>query len=99
VTTSLYRTYVSLICRFALPPGFRRRLMVTSDGAGASHDLIARLDKLAGRPGYQLRPTAQAAMRALSVFPGGFTADAARHVTAHRQGKSLTSAKPTLRLR
>jgi len=38
----------------ALPPRFRRRLMVTCDGAGASHDLIARLDKLAARPGYQL---------------------------------------------
>ena len=38
----------------ALPPGSRRRLMVTCDGAGASHDLIARLDKLAARPGYQL---------------------------------------------
>ena len=38
----------------ALPPGFRRRLMITCDGAGASHDLIARLDKLAARPGYQL---------------------------------------------
>ncbi len=38
----------------ALPPGFRRRLMVTCDGAGASHDLIARLDKLAARPGYQV---------------------------------------------
>jgi hypothetical protein len=38
----------------ALPPGFRRKLMVTCDGAGASHDLIARLDKLAGRHGYQL---------------------------------------------
>ena len=38
----------------ALPPGFRRRLIVTCDGAGASHDLIARLDKLAARPGYQL---------------------------------------------
>ena len=35
------------------PAGFRRRLMVTCDGAGASHDLIARLDKLAARPGYQ----------------------------------------------
>jgi hypothetical protein len=34
--------------------GFRRRLLVTCDGAGASHDLIARLDKLAARPGYQL---------------------------------------------
>jgi hypothetical protein len=38
----------------ALPPAFRRRLMVTCDGAGASHDLVARLDTLAARPGYQL---------------------------------------------
>jgi hypothetical protein len=38
----------------ALPPGFRRRLMVTCDGAGASHGLIARLDALAARRGYQL---------------------------------------------
>src|SRR6266700_3592041 len=33
----------------ALPPAFRRRLMITCDGAGASHDLITRLDKLAAR--------------------------------------------------
>jgi hypothetical protein len=38
----------------ALPPPFRRRLMVTCDGAGASHGLIARLDELAARRGYQL---------------------------------------------
>lgn len=38
----------------ALPPAFRRRLMVTVDGAGASHGLIQHLDKLARRPGYQL---------------------------------------------
>jgi Transposase DDE domain group 1 len=38
----------------ALPPKYRRRLMVTCDGAGASHDLIACLDKLACRPGHQL---------------------------------------------
>ncbi len=38
----------------ALPPAFRRKLMVTCDGAGASHGLITRLDKLARRPGYQL---------------------------------------------
>jgi hypothetical protein len=38
----------------ALPPAFRRRLMVTCDGAGASHGLIARLDALAARPGYQV---------------------------------------------
>ena len=38
----------------ALPPEHRRRLMVTADGAGASHGLIARLDALASRPGHQL---------------------------------------------
>jgi hypothetical protein len=38
----------------AVPPGFRRKLMVTADGAGASHGLIARLDELAGRRGYEL---------------------------------------------
>ena len=38
----------------ALPPAFRRRLMITCDGAGASHDLIARLDTLAARPGHQV---------------------------------------------
>lgn len=38
----------------ALPQRFRRRLMVTVDGAGASHELIAHLDKLASRRGYQL---------------------------------------------
>jgi hypothetical protein len=38
----------------AVPPGFRRRLMITCDGAGASHDLIARLDTLAARPGHQV---------------------------------------------
>jgi hypothetical protein len=38
----------------ALPPKFRRRLMVTADEAGASHGLITRLDELAPRPGRQL---------------------------------------------
>jgi hypothetical protein len=38
----------------ALPPAFRRRLMVTCDGAGASHALITRLDELASRRGCQL---------------------------------------------
>ena len=38
----------------ALPPAFRRRLMVTCDGAGASHALIGRLDALAARPGHCL---------------------------------------------
>jgi Transposase DDE domain group 1 len=38
----------------ALPAPFRRRLMVTCDGAGAGHGLIARLDALAARAGHQL---------------------------------------------
>jgi len=38
----------------ALPPAFRRKLMVTCDGAGASHDLVKCLDKLASRRGYEL---------------------------------------------
>jgi hypothetical protein len=38
----------------ALPPKHRRRLMVTADGAGASHGLITRLDQLAAQPGRQL---------------------------------------------
>jgi len=38
----------------ALPPAFRRRLMITCDGAGASHGLLTRLDALAARPGYQV---------------------------------------------
>jgi hypothetical protein len=38
----------------ALPAAFRRRLMITCDGAGASHDLIKHLAKLAARPGHQV---------------------------------------------
>ncbi len=38
----------------AVPAKHRRRLMVTCDGAGASHGLIGRLDELARRPGHQL---------------------------------------------
>jgi hypothetical protein len=38
----------------ALPPVYPRRLMVICDGAGASHDLVTKLDKLASSRGYQL---------------------------------------------
>jgi Transposase DDE domain group 1 len=38
----------------AVPARHRRKLMVTCDGAGASHGLITRLDELASRPGRQL---------------------------------------------
>ena len=39
----------------ALPPALRRRLMVTCDGACASHQLVKELDRLASRHGYQVR--------------------------------------------
>lgn len=38
----------------ALPPAFRRSLMVTVDGAGFSHKLLEHLDILAARRGYTL---------------------------------------------
>src|SRR6204780_3157188 len=38
----------------ALPPALRRRLMITCDGAGASHALVKELDRLAARHGYQV---------------------------------------------
>jgi hypothetical protein len=38
----------------ALPPGYRDDLMVTADGAGASHKLITRLEELAAEPGRTL---------------------------------------------
>ncbi len=38
----------------ALLPALRRNLMITCDGAGASHELVKELDRLASRHGYQL---------------------------------------------
>ena len=38
----------------ALPPALRRKLMITCDGAGASHALVKELDRLAARHGYQV---------------------------------------------
>jgi hypothetical protein len=38
----------------ALPPALRRKLMITCDGAGASHALVSELDRLASRHGYQI---------------------------------------------
>ena len=37
----------------ALPPALRRKLMITCDGAGASHALVKELDRLASRHGHQ----------------------------------------------
>src|ERR1700691_5459694 len=38
----------------ALPPALRRKLMITCDGAGASHALVKELDRLASPHGYQV---------------------------------------------
>ena len=38
----------------ALPPRYRRKVMVTCDGAGASHDLVKELARLASRRGYEV---------------------------------------------
>ena len=38
----------------AIPARHRRKLMITADGAGASHGLITRLDELASRSGREL---------------------------------------------
>jgi hypothetical protein len=38
----------------ALPPVLRRNLMITCDGAGASHELVKEPDRLAARHGYQV---------------------------------------------
>jgi hypothetical protein len=59
----------------ALPPAFRRKLMVTCDGAGASHALITRLDELASRRGYQVTWSAGWELagrerRAIALAPG-----------------------------
>jgi hypothetical protein len=59
----------------AVPPRHRRRLMVTCDGAGASHALITRLDELASRPAHQLIYSAgwelgERERQALTAVPG-----------------------------
>ena len=53
-TTTTDHTALTDAAIAALPPAFRRKLMITVDGAGASHGLIEHLDKLAARPGHQL---------------------------------------------
>jgi hypothetical protein len=37
-----------------IPPRYRRDLLITVDGAGASHGLVAHLSKLNSRPGYRV---------------------------------------------
>ena len=60
----------------ALPPGFRRNLMVTVDGAGFSHKFLEHLDTLAARRGYTLIYSCgwelgEREKAALRLVPGG----------------------------
>ena len=60
----------------ALPPAYRRKLMVTCDGAGASHELVEHLDKLA--PGAGTRS---------STRSGGSWAPASRPPSARSRSR------------
>ncbi len=66
----------------------RRRLMITVDRAGARHDLVGSLDKLAARRGYQLTYSSRWTLtgreeEALRIAPAGL---AGRTIGARRQG-------------
>ncbi len=75
----------------ALPPEHRRRLMVTCDGAGASHGLLGRLDTLAARPGYQLTYSVGwelGAREAINLVPKGGWQVAIDHRGAVRERRA-----------
>jgi hypothetical protein len=60
----------------ALPPAYRRNLMVTVDGAGFSHKFLEHLDTLAARRGYTLTYSCgwelgEREKAALRLVPGG----------------------------
>jgi len=84
----------------ALPPAFRRRLMVTADGAGASHGLIARLDALAARRGYELTYSVgwvlgereRAALRLVPEQAWQIAIDSAGEIRERRAGDACTDA-------
>src|SRR5262249_3450992 len=85
----------------ALPPAFRRKLMVTCDGAGASHGLIARLDKLAARPGHQLTDSVgwelgERERQAIRLVPGiawQVAIDQRGEVRERRAGEACTDTR------
>ena len=84
----------------ALPPGFRRKLMVTCDGAGASHALIKHLDKLASRRGYELTYSVgwalgereKAALRLVPEQAWQIAIDGRGEVRERRAGDACTDA-------
>jgi hypothetical protein len=66
----------------ALPPGSRRNLMMTVDGAGFSHKLLEHLDKLAQRRGFTLIYSCGWELDGDPAGPGGRMAD--RHRSPRR---------------
>ena len=71
----------------ALPPGYRRRLMATADGAGASHGLITRLDELAARRGYQVIYSVGWELGERERAAIGLVPEAAWQIAVDRQGE------------
>jgi hypothetical protein len=71
----------------ALPPQFRRKLMVTRDGAGASHDLVRKPGRLASRHGCQLTCSAGRAPGGREKTALGLAPATAREAAADAGGR------------
>jgi hypothetical protein len=72
----------------ALPPALRRRLMVTCDGAGASHELVRELDRLASRHGYQVTYSVGWALGARERTAIGKVPEAAWEIAVDGKGEA-----------
>ncbi len=71
----------------ALPPRHRHRIAVTADGAGASHALVAELDRLAARRGYQVTYSVGGALGAREKAALAAVAEAAWETAIDDDGK------------
>jgi Transposase DDE domain group 1 len=71
----------------ALPPALRRNLMITCDGAGASHELVKELGRLAGRHGYQVTYSVGWALGARERTAIGSVPDAAWEIAVDGKGE------------
>jgi hypothetical protein len=71
----------------ALPPALRRRLMITCDGAGASHALVKELDRLAARHGYQVAYSVGWELAARERAAIGKVPEAAREMAVDGKGQ------------
>lgn len=76
----------------ALPPAFRRKIMVTCDGAGASHELVKELDRLASRHGYQVTYSVGWALGARERAVIGKVPEAARKPPSTGKARSASAA-------